>query len=88
MFGGRSAEIQPVTLALSNAHIPLLWRQKAFSGSVKILASARSSGTIGGMGIPLRPGSDEMIRAERRTLLRAVTAKVPRDADREVVRTR
>ena len=88
MFGGRSAEIQPVTLALSNAHIPLLWRQKAFSGSVKIGASARSSGTIVGMGIPLRPASDEIIRIERRALLRAVTAKVLRETNREVVRTR
>src|SRR5262249_12201284 len=74
-------------LALSNAHIPVLWRQKAFSGRVKIGASARSSGTIGGMGIPLRPAPDEMIRAERRALLRA-DASALRNADREVVRTR
>jgi hypothetical protein len=40
------------------------------------------------MGIPLRPASDEMIRIERRALLRAVTAKVLRETNREVVRTR
>jgi len=39
------------------------------------------------MGIPLRPASDEMIRAERRALVRA-DASALRDADREVVRTR
>jgi len=49
---------------------------------------ARSSGTIGGMGIPLRPASDEIIRIERRALLRAVTARVLRETNREVVRTR
>jgi len=33
------------------------------------------------MGIPLRPASDEMIRIERRALLRAVIAKALREAD-------
>ena len=37
------------------------------------------------MEIPPRPAPDEMIRAERRALLRAVTAKSLREADREVV---
>ena len=40
------------------------------------------------MGIPLRLAPDEMIRAERRALLWAVTAKAVREADREVVCTR
>ena len=36
------------------------------------------------MGIPPRPAPDEMIRAERRALLRA-DASALRDADREIV---
>ena len=39
------------------------------------------------MEIPPRRAPDEMIRAERRALLRAVTTKALREADREVVRT-
>ena len=40
------------------------------------------------MGLALRPAPDEMIRAERRAVLRALSAKALREADREVVRTR
>src|SRR6516162_1874387 len=48
--------------------------------------NARSSGSLRGMGIPLRsPRRDDPRPA---SLLRAVTAKALREADREVVRTR